>query len=85
MRYTARGRNVVWRDDHVTREAAHFLKDILESGDPLVVRYTLEPGQGVICNNVLHTRTGFTNRESPGSDDGRLLYRARYLDRVAGT
>jgi len=32
-----------------------------------------------VCNNVLHARTAF--RDAPG--DRRLLYRARYYDRVA--
>ncbi len=39
-----------------------------------------EPGWGLICNNVLHTRTGFADGQPP-----RLLYRARYYDRLAGT
>jgi hypothetical protein len=33
-----------------------------------------------LCNNVLHTRSGFKDREHQ-----RLLYRARYFDRIAGT
>jgi len=36
---------------------------------------------GLLCNNVLHDRAGF-------SDDAghpRLLYRARYYDRIAGS
>ena len=36
---------------------------------------------GVLCNNVLHERTGFV--DDPAAP--RLLYRARYHDRVAGT
>jgi len=34
----------------------------------------------VISNNVLHTRTGFADGATP-----RLLYWARYYDRIAGT
>jgi len=33
---------------------------------------------GLVCNNVLHDRSGFT--ETP--DKRRLLYRARYYERV---
>jgi hypothetical protein len=33
---------------------------------------------GLICNNVLHTRSGFT--DSP--EHRRLLYRGRYYDRL---
>jgi len=36
---------------------------------------------GVICNNVLHTRSAF--RDDPAHP--RLLYRARYYDRIRGT
>jgi hypothetical protein len=36
---------------------------------------------GLVCNNVLHDRAGFTDR----GDARRLLYRARYHDRVGGT
>jgi hypothetical protein len=42
-------------------------------------RGRLEPGMGLVSNNVLHTRTPFT--ESPQHQ--RLLYRARYYQRVA--
>ena len=41
---------------------------------------TLEPGMGIVCNNVLHRRDGFVDDPSRS----RLLYRARYLDRVGG-
>jgi hypothetical protein len=34
---------------------------------------------GLVCNNVLHDRSGFT--ETP--ERRRLLYRARYHDRIA--
>ena len=38
-------------------------------------------GQGLVCNNVLHNRSAFTDDPAPGL--GRLVYRARYSDRVA--
>jgi hypothetical protein len=78
MRYTARKRNVVWRGDPATRAAAIALENVLES-DPLILRYKLRPGEGIVCNNILHNRSGFTN----GADGaGRLLYRIRYHDRI---
>jgi hypothetical protein len=79
MRFTARKRNIVWRDDAMTREAVGYLERVLEA-DPLVVASRLGPGEGIICNNVLHDRTGFA--EATGSDAGRLLYRVRYHGRV---
>jgi hypothetical protein len=34
---------------------------------------------GIVCNNVLHERGGFVD----DANAPRLLYRARYYDRVA--
>ena len=39
----------------------------------------VEAGMGLVCNNVLHDREGFT--DDPAAP--RLLYRARFLDRIA--
>jgi alpha-ketoglutarate-dependent taurine dioxygenase len=53
----------------------------LRSGDePFLIRVRLQPGQGLLCNNVLHTRTAFTDHEAPHRR--RLLYRGRYANRV---
>jgi alpha-ketoglutarate-dependent taurine dioxygenase len=80
MRYSARKRNIVWRDDELTREAANLITQILDI-DELAYKYKLGAGEGVICNNILHKRSGFN--DSP--DQKRLMYRARYYDRVANT
>ncbi len=77
MRYTARKRNIVWRDDEQTRRAVEALERILDT-DPLVLRAKLTQGQGIICNNVLHDRSAF--RSSMGRS--RLLYRVRYHGRI---
>ena len=79
MRYTARTRSIVWRADAASREAVERLREILDSGSPYVFRLRLSGGQGLVCNNVLHDRSEFT--DPPGA--GRLVYRARYLDRIA--
>ena len=79
MRYTARTRSIHWRDDATTRAAAAFLAMLLASDNPCVLRLTLQPGMGLVCNNVLHDRSEFADE----SGQTRLLYRARYLDRVA--
>lgn len=81
MRYTIRGRNVVWKDDPLTREALNALGDWLECGSSYIFRGKLEPGMGLVSNNVLHDRSGF--EDTP--DHRRLLYRARFMDRLAGT
>jgi len=83
MRYTARTRSIEWRDDRNTRLAAGFLAELLASDSAYIIRHRLEAGQGVICNNVLHRREAFENAAASGQQ--RLLYRARYHDRMAGT
>jgi alpha-ketoglutarate-dependent taurine dioxygenase len=77
MRYTARTRSIVWKDDATTQAAVKTLADILASSEyNLTAR--LRPGMGLICNNVLHTRSAFS--DSP--ERRRLLYRGRYYDRL---
>jgi len=78
MRYTARTRSIEWRPDEVTRAAVRHLKQILDSDSPYVFRLRLQGGQGLVCNNVLHDRSAFT--DEPGR--GRLVHRARFFDRV---
>jgi alpha-ketoglutarate-dependent taurine dioxygenase len=79
MRYTARKRNIRWRKDAATQAAVRALERVL-SEDPLIMRVKLNPGDGVICNNVLHDRTGFESDRIPSP--GRLLYRIRSYDRI---
>ncbi|MFD2111498.1 TauD/TfdA family dioxygenase [Thiorhodococcus fuscus] len=80
LRYTNRARNIRWRDDPETGEAVTALRELLERESPWHFSARLEPGWGLICNNVLHTRTGFSDGPSQ-----RLIYRARYYDRISGT
>ncbi len=84
MRYTERSRNIAWSENPLTREAIAFLRDLLRSdNEPFLFRHRMEPGQGLICNNVLHTRTAFTDWDEPGK--GRLMYRSRYSNRIINT
>jgi alpha-ketoglutarate-dependent taurine dioxygenase len=80
MRYTARTRSIAWRDDALTRAAVAALEALLNSDSPLILQHRMEAGEGVLCNNVLHTRTGFANNAATGEE--RLVLRARYLDRI---
>lgn len=80
MRYSARQRNVIWKDDRATRDAAAFLLELLQQGDAHVVRHRLQAGEGLISNNILHRRDGF--RDDPASGIRRLIYRARYHQRL---
>jgi len=78
MRFSARKRNIQWRNDKLTSAAREFLSEILADEHGLVLRYRLQAGEGLISNNVLHNRTAF--EDGPGHK--RLLYRARFHDRI---
>ena len=78
MRYSARRKNIRWRDDALTRAAVACLTEMLAAADGPVLRYRLQAGEGLISNNVLHNRTSF--EDGPGAR--RLIYRARYHDRI---
>jgi len=83
MRYTARTRSIVWKPDAATQAAVRALEAVLDGDSPYVFRHRLESGQGLLCNNVLHNRTAFTDDVDRGVT--RLIYRARCYDRVVGT
>jgi hypothetical protein len=81
MRYTARTRSIQWKQDVTTLTAVAILEKLLASDLPHVHQARLENGMGLLCNNVLHDRAVFAdNAAAP-----RLLFRARYLDRISGT
>jgi alpha-ketoglutarate-dependent taurine dioxygenase len=79
MRYTARTRSIVWRQDVATLAAVSALERILNSAVPYIYRVRLESGMGLLCNNVLHDRAAFSDDPS----HPRLLYRARYSQCIA--
>jgi alpha-ketoglutarate-dependent taurine dioxygenase len=78
MRFTARKRHVIWRDNAMTRAAVACLLDLLNDPGGPVLRHRLAAGEGVISNNILHNRTGFDDAH----DAPRLLYRARFHDEI---
>ncbi len=77
MRYTARTRSIEWKGDEIVQAARECLVAFMNSDSGYIFRHKLEPEQGLICNNVLHDRSAFEDEGEP-----RLLYRARYFDRV---
>lgn len=77
MRYTARTRSIEWKRDALTQAAVKTLAEIINDSEYLL-QARLKPGMGIICNNVLHTRTAFIDRP----ERRRLLYRGRYYDRL---
>jgi len=78
MRYSARKKNIRWRDDPLTTAARDFLSMLLNDGSSPVFRHRLRKGEGLLSNNVLHDRTEF----SDGQGQQRLLLRARFFDRI---
>lgn len=81
MRYTARTRSIEWKQDAATQAAVAAMEQLLAAESPYIYSAQLRPGMGLLCNNVLHDRSGFV--DDPASP--RLLYRARYFDRIAAT
>jgi alpha-ketoglutarate-dependent taurine dioxygenase len=81
MRYTARTRSIEWPPNPLTRAAVNALETFLDSSSPYIYRATLQPGQGLLCNNVLHDRSGFDD----DATHTRLLYRLRYYQRITET
>lgn len=55
MRYTARTRSIVWKDDAFTQRAVKALAEIL-ADSPYILSTPLQPGMGLVCNNVLEYR-----------------------------
>ncbi len=79
MRYSARATNIEWKADSTTQAAAECLLSLFQQDSPYIFRHRLEAGEGVVSNNALHCRSGFSHEQG---DVSRLLYRARYFDRV---
>ncbi len=78
MRYTARTRSIAWKDDPAVHAATTALLHLLDT-DPRVLRLRLEPGMGLVCNNVLHDRSAFTDSVA----HRRLILRGRFYEPVA--
>ncbi|MEZ5727015.1 MAG: TauD/TfdA family dioxygenase [Burkholderiaceae bacterium] len=79
MRYTARTRSIAWKRDPMLERARAALTALLEQDGAHRLRLRMEAGMGLVCNNVLHDRAGFTDSSSAR----RLVLRARFLERVA--
>ncbi|MBO8085023.1 MAG: TauD/TfdA family dioxygenase [Marichromatium sp.] len=80
MRYSARRRNVCWRDTPETAAARAALDELFSRETVFTFTHRLAAGEGLISNNVLHNRMAF----APAAQEGRAreLLRIRYTDRV---
>lgn len=81
MRYTARTRSIAWKQDAATQAAVAAIEKLLNRDLPWKFQHRMEAGMGLLCNNVLHDRTGFV--DTPAHK--RIMYRARYYDRISQT
>lgn len=79
-RYTHRSRYITWSTERYVQRGLERLRAILESQTRHHFSARLEPGWGLIMNNVFHTREGF--KRSFDRSTERLLYRARYYDPI---
>ncbi|MGI9316183.1 MAG: TauD/TfdA family dioxygenase, partial [bacterium] len=80
-RYTERKHNVIWNKTAAIRQGISALKSLLHSDKQWVSKVTLQPGQGLICNNVFHNRSAFQDE-----DNGvRCLQRIRFSQRICLT
>lgn len=81
MRYTARTRSISWKQEEATLAAVAAIERLLGQDLPWIFRHRMEAGMGLICNNVLHDRSGFVDK----ADQKRVMFRARYYDRIRNT
>ncbi len=84
MRYSARKKNIEWKQDTPTLEAIAFLEKLFEDGpNPYskhIIKHKLKAGEGIICRNVLHCRTAYVDSDIP--EKKRLLFRGRFYDEL---
>ena len=77
MRYSTRPKNIIWKQQAELQRALALIKEILAEHEGRI-EVKLQPGQGILTNNILHGRTAFTDGDIP-----RLMCRARYYDEIS--
>lgn len=79
MRYTQRKKHIEFLDSLEIKQAVEHLDNLLNSTTDYHFSYLMSAGQGLLCNNILHKRTSFSDNE----DKPRLLLRGRYFNQIA--
>ena len=92
MRFSARQKNIIWKQDNATLDALTFLQNLLHIneddhqnvGSDYITRHKLKPGEGIISRNILHCRTSFDSSFDSNKklNEQRLLFRGRYYDEL---
>ena len=78
MRYTQRKKNISFLDSTETKQAVKHLDALLNTQTHYHFKHLLRTGEGLLCNNVVHKRSAF----SDDKDSPRLLLRGRYFNRI---
>ena len=80
-RFSQRTKNIQWIEEGDARQAVDAFNSILDRENPWILSIHLRPGQGIICNNILHARTEY---DDVGQRPRRLL-RMRFGDAIPQT
>lgn len=79
-RFSFRKMDMAWPEDSDVLAARDCLESLILNESGYVIEGRLESGMGLISNNVIHTREKLV--DSDDASKKRLLFRARYYDRV---
>lgn len=79
-RFSFRKTDMAWSEEHDVAAARQVLESLISDESAHVIEGRLESGMGLISNNVLHTRERLV--DSDDAAQKRLLFRARFYDRV---
>ncbi len=78
MRYTQRKKNIEFLDSTEIKQAVNHLDNLLDTTTDYHFQHLMRPGQGMLCNNILHKRDAFIDNPN----NPRLLLRGRYFNRI---
>jgi hypothetical protein len=79
-RFSFRKTDMAWSEESDVDAARKALESLISGESEYVIEGRLEPGMGLVSNNVLHTREKLV--DSDDAANKRLLFRARFYDRV---
>lgn len=79
-RFSFRKMDMAWSEESDVAAARQVLESLIASDPEQVIEGRLESGMGLVSNNVLHTREKLVDSEE--AERKRLLFRARFYDRV---
>lgn len=79
-RFSFRKTDMAWSEEDDVTAARAVLESLIQEESEYVIEGRLESGLGLISNNVLHTREKLVDSDNP--EQTRLLFRARFYDRV---